>query len=121
MMDREAVLPPAEREAGLHAGGFETALMLHLRPDLVRRDKVRDFPSRARDLEKRFPSLAAHGRVAFAWQAQDLNAAGACGDATLATAAKGEATLDFAVDRLAELFAEIERFPLASLNTRPAW
>ena len=51
----------------------------------------------------------------------DLNAAGACGDATLATAAKGEATLDFAVDRLVELFAEIERFPLASLNTRPAW
>ena len=55
------------------------------------------------------------------WKVQDMNPFGACGEAHLATAEKGEATLDFAVDRLVELLGEIERFPLTSLNTRPAW
>jgi creatinine amidohydrolase len=118
MMDREAVLPPAEREAGLHAGGFETALMLHLRPDLVRRDKVRDFPSRARDLEKRFPSLAAHGRVAFAWQAQDLNPAGAVGDARLGTAEMGRKLIDGAAARLIALADELARLPAEAVDRR---
>lgn len=119
MMDREALLPPAEREAGLHAGGFETALMLHLRPDLVRRDKIRDFPSSARDLEKKFPSLAAHGRVAFAWQAQDLNPAGAVGDARLGTAEMGHKLIDSAASRLIALADELARLPAELVDRRP--
>ena len=119
MMDREALLPPAEREAGLHAGGFETALMLHLRPDLVRRDRIRDFPSNARDLEKKFPSLAAHGRVAFAWQAQDLNPAGAVGDARLGTAEMGRKLIDSAAARLAALADELARLPAEIVDRRP--
>jgi creatinine amidohydrolase len=118
MMDREAVLPPAEREAGLHAGGLETALMLHLRPDLVRRDKIRDFPSAARDLEQRFPSLAAQGRVAFAWQAQDLNPAGAVGDARLGTAEMGKKLVDGAASRLIQLVDELARLPPEVMNVR---
>jgi creatinine amidohydrolase len=119
MMDREALLPPAEREAGLHAGGFETALMLHLRPDLVRRDRIRDFPSNARDLEKQYPSLAAHGRVAFAWQAQDLNPAGAVGDARLGTAEMGRKLIDSAVARLIALAGELARLPPEVVDRRP--
>ena len=119
MMDREAVLPPAEREAGLHAGGFETALMLHLRPDLVRRDKIRDFPSTARKLEREFPSLAAHGRVAFAWQAQDLNPAGAVGDARLGTAEMGRKLVDDAAARLIRLVEELARLPAQMMDRRP--
>lgn len=111
MMDREAVLPRAEREAGLHAGGFETALMLHLRPDLVRKDKIRDFPSAARKLEKEFPSLAAHGRVAFAWQAQDLNPAGAVGDARLGTAEMGKKLIEQAAEKLLRLADDLARVP----------
>jgi creatinine amidohydrolase len=119
MMDRDAVLPPAEREAGLHGGGLETALMLHLRPELVRRDKVRDFPSAARGLERDFPSLAAHGRVAFAWQAQDLNPAGAVGDARLGTAETGRKLVDGAAERLVRLVGELARFPLETVDRRP--
>jgi creatinine amidohydrolase len=118
MMDRDAVLPPAEREAGLHAGGFETALMLHLRPDLVRRDKVRDFPSQARALERDFPSLAAHGRVAFAWQAQDLNSAGAVGDARLGTAEMGRKLVEDAASRLVRLVDELARLPPETVDRR---
>lgn len=109
MMDREALFPPAEREAGLHGGGVETALMLHLRPDLVRRDRIRDFPSAARELEARFPSLAAGGRFAFAWQAQDLNAAGAVGDARLGTAEIGRKLVESAAARLVQLAEELAR------------
>jgi creatinine amidohydrolase len=118
MMDRAALLPPAEREAGLHAGGFETALMLHLRPDLVRRDKIRDFPSKARVLEKSFPSLAAQGRVAFAWQAQDLNPAGAVGDARLGTAEMGRKLVDDAAERLVRLVDELARLPAETVDHR---
>jgi creatinine amidohydrolase len=118
MMDREAVLPPAEREAGLHAGGLETALMLHLRPELVRRDKICDFPSAARDLESRFPSLAAHGRLAFAWQAQDLNPAGAVGDARLGTAEMGVKLVDGAAARLLQLADELARLPPEMMHVR---
>lgn len=118
MMDREAVLPPAEREAGLHAGGFETALMLHLRPDLVRRDKIRDFPSAARKLEKEFPSLAAQGRVAFAWQAQDLNPAGAVGDARLGTAEMGKKLVDQAAEKLLRLTDDLARVPAQVVDRR---
>jgi creatinine amidohydrolase len=118
MMDRAAVLPPAEREAGLHGGGFETALMLHLRPDLVRLDKIRDFPSKARALEKDYPSLAAQGRVAFAWQAQDLNPAGAVGDARLGTAEMGRKLVDEAADRLLRLVDELARLPTEVVDRR---
>jgi creatinine amidohydrolase len=118
MMDREALLPPAEREAGLHAGGFETALMLHLRPDLVRKDKIRDFPSKARGLERDFPSLAAQGRFAFAWQAQDLNAAGAVGDARLGTAEMGKKLVDSAAARLVRLVDELARLPPEAVDRR---
>ncbi len=118
MMDRAALLPPEEREAGLHAGGFETALMLHLRPDLVRRDKVRDFPSKARALAKAFPSLAAHGRIAFAWQAQDLNPSGAVGDARLGTAEMGRKLVDGAAERLVRLVDELARLPAETVDRR---
>jgi len=118
MMDREAVLPQVEREAGLHAGGFETALMLHLRPDLVRRDRIGNFPSSARKLEKDFPSLAAHGRIAFAWQAQDLNPAGAVGDARLGTAEMGRKLVDDAASHLVRLVDELARLPTQTVDRR---
>ena len=111
MMDREALFPPAEREVGLHGGGVETALMLHLRPDLVRRDRIRDFPSAARKLEKDYPSLSAGGRLAFAWQAQDLNESGAVGDARLGTAEIGCKLVESAAVRLVRLAEELSRLP----------
>ena len=117
----EGLYSDHELRHGIHAGDMETSVMLALDAPNVVMDKARDFHPANADWQDRFRHIALGGGAKPGWQAQDLNAAGACGDATLATAAKGEATLDFAVDRLAELFAEIERFPLASLDTRPAW
>jgi creatinine amidohydrolase len=116
LMDREAAFPAAEREAGLHGGGVETALMLHLRPDLVRKDRIQDFPSKARALEKDYPTLAAGGRLGFAWQAQDLNPAGAVGDARLGTAAIGERLVEEAASRLIQIAEEMSRLPLSVID-----
>jgi creatinine amidohydrolase len=110
--------PPAEREVGIHAGAIETALMLHLHPGLVHRDRVMDFPSSARQLERDFPEAASGGRTKFAWQAQDLNPAGAVGDARLGTAEIGRALVDQAARGLVALVADLSRLPLEVLRRR---
>jgi outer membrane protein assembly factor BamB len=46
----------------------------------------------------------------LAWQAQDLNPAGAVGDASRATAAQGEEILDFAAARMSELWQQVAAF-----------
>jgi creatinine amidohydrolase len=70
-------------------------------------------------LEKQYPSLAAHGRVAFAWQAQDLNPAGAVGDARLGTAEMGRKLIDGAATRLIALAADLARLPTEVVDRRP--
>jgi creatinine amidohydrolase len=50
---------------------------------------------------------------------QDLHATGAVGDATLATAAKGEAALDYGARAFVELLQEVDRFDLARLKDGP--
>ena len=50
---------------------------------------------------------------------QDLNASGAIGDATLATAAKGEAALAHGARAFVELLEDVARFDLARLAQGP--
>lgn len=113
-------LPPGlfgEQEVrhGIHAGAIETSMMLALRPDLVRQDLAADFAPATLDHEQSYPRLRALGAAGFGWQAQDLHASGAAGDARGATAEAGEAVLAFAARKLAELLEEIVLFPLAQL------
>ncbi len=107
-----------ENRFGIHAGGIETSMMLHLRPDLVDMTKARNFRSAHADIAAEFEHLSYTGGTAIAWQTQDLNASGACGDATNADAARGEQLVDFAARRFAELLAEVSRFPLERLRQR---
>lgn len=116
MMDRAKRIPETEREVGIHGGALETALMLHLRPDLVRDDEIRAFPSSARELESAFPNLAAAGRLGFAWQAQDLNPSGAVGDARLATAEIGQGLVEDAAGALVALATDLARLPIEVLR-----
>jgi creatinine amidohydrolase len=97
---------------GLHAGALETSLMLHLRPDLVRRDALADFPSSGRALAAGGGLLGLEEPVGLAWMMQDVNADGACGNAAAATAAQGQRLLDHMADRLVTLLGEVARHPL---------
>ena len=44
-----------------------------------------------------------------------------CGDATLASAEKGHAVLDFVSSRFVELLEEVDQYDLARLGNPPAW
>ena len=113
-----AFFPEAELRHGIHGGAVETSILLHIRPDLVRRDAVRKFESLSEQLEGVFNRLTPYGRVGFGWQTQDLNPDGACGDATLATAEHGRALLDQATEGLLELLDEVVRLPLDVMRGR---
>ncbi len=92
---------------GLHGGAVETSLLLHLRPDLVRRDAIADFASHAATLAARGGVIGVEKPVGIGWMAQDLNPAGVCGNAASADAARGEALLQHVAQRLVALLGEV--------------
>ena len=120
LWDARRVFGAREIEHGIHAGAVETSLMLHLRPDLVRRGKLRNFVPSSAALAKRYKEVGAHGQVPFSWLAQDLQSSGAAGDARKASAARGRALLEEAASRLAAILVETARLPLATLKGRPS-
>ena len=100
---------------GIHAGDIETSLMLHFRPDLVDMGKAKLFPSKAADMERDYKHLRPAGQHGFGWIAQDLNAEGALGDASAATAEKGRLTAEHQADAFIALLRDVARFPLDQL------
>lgn len=109
----DGVFPDAEIRHGIHAGGVETALMLALAPESVRRSHVADFEPRTRAMERDFTHLRAGRPAAFAWKAGDLNPAGAIGDARLGTAEAGHAALDHGARAFLDLLRDVQSFELA--------
>jgi creatinine amidohydrolase len=102
---------PLELQYGIHGGAVETSIMLHLHPALVRMDQARNFVSRAIALEAECAVLRVEGTTAIGWQTQDLNPAGACGDATRADASLGRELVERAARALATLVADVARQP----------
>lgn len=108
---------PEESTYGIHGGDFETSIMLHFRPDLVKMDKAENFLSNQLDFIKEFKHLRAHGTVQFGWKAQDLNPQGPVGNAAAATAEKGKAIVDHQARAFVELCDDVSRFDTARLWT----
>jgi len=108
-----------ERAHGIHAGDIETSLMLSFRPDLVRNEELRNFPSANAEMERSFTWLRAHHGVGFGWMSQDLSPSGAMGDASSANLEKGEACADYGATAFLELLQDIEAFDLARLAEGP--
>ncbi|WP_096487808.1 creatininase family protein [Methylorubrum populi] len=108
----EGLFPADEIRHGIHAGGLETALMLALRPELVRQDRIENFEPRTVAMAHDFSLLRAGRPAAFAWKTEDLHASGALGDARLGTAEAGEAALDHGARTFVRLLEEVDRFAL---------
>jgi creatinine amidohydrolase len=108
----EGLWPTEEMKFGIHAGGVETSMMMHLAPGQVRHDKIANFRPGQLDLAKEFKLLAYTGSSALAWQSQDLHPSGAVGNASDSDAARGAKVVDHAAQKLAALMAELARFPL---------
>jgi creatinine amidohydrolase len=95
---------------GIHGGDVETSLMLHLRPDAVRRDLCANFVPASVAMEEEFEVLRGAGRTAFAWLTADLQASGACGNALAASEGKGRAVAAYQAARLIALLQDVHRF-----------
>ena len=108
-----------EKRHGIHAGDVETSLMLAAQPDTVRMDKAANAKPETIAMAREFKWLGAYRPAGFAWMTQDLHPSGALGDATLATAEKGEASLMQGARAFVELLREIDRFDLARLREGP--
>lgn len=89
-----------------HAGENETSENMYLRPELVRTEKLADFP-------RRYPGLSAlrDGRVSFVrpWHLYLPEAAG--GETRLASAEKGRRVIESAIENLALFLAELSTAP----------
>jgi creatinine amidohydrolase len=105
-----------ELRYGLHAGEIETSMMLHLRPESVRMEHAQNFVPSSLKMAKPYHRLAPHGPARFAWQAQDLHKAGACGDAASADAKRGSEIIKHMVDEVVLILRDMARFPLANLQ-----
>ncbi|MFT3802389.1 MAG: creatininase family protein [Burkholderiaceae bacterium] len=103
---------------GLHGGEVETSLMLHLHPELVRREACADFHALPARLAARHRWLGVEKPVGFGWMSQDLHAAGASGNAAAADARRGEALYRHLVTVLRELVDELAAQPLTTLRDR---
>lgn len=99
-----------EQSHGHHGGLVETALMLALKPEQVRLEALRNFPSAATGLARHARRFGRDGRLGFAWRAGDLNPQGVVGNAAAATAEIGRALLECHARRLAELIADAADF-----------
>jgi creatinine amidohydrolase len=115
----DGLFAASERRHGIHAGDIETSMMLAARPDAVRPELFAEFPSAAAVMERQFKWLRPDHPVGFGWMTQDLNPSGAVGDATTATAVKGEAALGFGARAFVELLGEVHAFDPARLGKGP--
>ena len=105
-----------EKKHGIHGGDIETSLMLAAKPDTVRMDKAAQAIPATVAMAREFKWLGAYRPAGFAWMTQDLHQSGAVGDATAASAAKGDAALQRGAAAFVELLREIDRFDLSRLR-----
>jgi creatinine amidohydrolase len=109
-----------ERMHGIHAGEVETSVMRYLHPDLVDMSLAEDFVPLSKVLERENDMLMLEGgAVGFGWQAQDINPKGACGNASLADAARGKTAVERAAERLVKLITEVADYPLSRIKSAP--
>lgn len=108
-------LPTGEWTHGLHGGAVETAMMMALHPERVRTGAIRRFESAGERLADDLTWVGPEGVAAFAWLADDLNPAGAVGDATLATPELGARLVAHYGGVLAEVVTDTAAFDVARL------
>ena len=97
-----------------HACEMETSVYLYIKPDLVRRDRIRDEYARARGGPAwLYPDLTTSSPVAFMNNWSRMSTSGVNGAPSLASAAKGERFLSDAIDRLQAIVREFRDLEVA--------
>ncbi len=106
-----------EVRLGIHGGEVETSLMLHIAPELVRREHLQDFayrdPARADN-----DILGYEKPIGLGWLSEDLSADGVVGNAASADAQRGERYLEFLGSRLVSVCEELLKVQLPDSSAR---
>ena len=105
-----------EHRFGIHAGDIETSMMLALSLERVDMAQARDFASASQERAKHFAILGNGKSAKLGWHMQDYSPHGAVGNASAATAAKGEALVQSAGEQLALLLQELVALPLSTVR-----
>ncbi|MGC9334749.1 MAG: creatininase family protein [Anaerolineae bacterium] len=100
-----------------HAGEYETAMMLHLRPDLVQMDKA---VTEMGQLKQTFFNWDHPEPSVLSWQDwwSRMSESGICGDPTVATAEFGQALFETTVQNLVQFVREFRTLPLRPRRDR---
>jgi len=115
----EGLFDADELRHGVHGGAVETSIMLARFGEHVHQDKIADFRPTSVAMEKKYRRLSTQRPAPFAWQAQDLHPSGASGDATQASADKGERLLDHGARAFIELLEDVDKFDVKALSAGP--
>lgn len=109
-----------ERESrhGIHGGAVETSMMMHLRPETIRHQELRDYPALSEEIEREGAMLRLEGGIGIGWMTQDVNPLGAVGDASVATPEIGEDIVRGSGEGLAALLSEVSAYPLDRIRAR---
>ena len=102
-----------------HAGEYETAMMLHLRPDLVQMDRaVREMGQ----LKLEYFNWDHAEPSVLSWQDwwSRMSESGVCGDPTVATAEFGRALLETTADNFVRFVREFRTIPVRPRHDRHA-
>ena len=115
----EGLFSGEELRHGIHGGAVETSIMLARYPEAVRTNKIADFHPSSVAMEKEYRWLSTQRPAPFAWQTQDLHSSGGVGNATSASAEKGERLLAHGARAFCELLAEVDNFDVKRLLAGP--
>eukprot|EP00931_Biecheleriopsis_adriatica_P005204 TRINITY_DN106737_c0_g1_i1.p1 TRINITY_DN106737_c0_g1~~TRINITY_DN106737_c0_g1_i1.p1 ORF type:complete len:1015 (+),score=200.55 TRINITY_DN106737_c0_g1_i1:401-3046(+) len=109
----DGMWPDEELRYGIHGGGVETSMIMHLQGDLVRNDKFQPSEPRAAVRQKAAaaagdaPLLHPHSPgVMYGWMAHDLGLNGAVGNMVDADAERGRQVVEDAASSTAKLLSE---------------
>ena len=117
LWEGEGALTEEEARHGIHGGLVETAVMLHLAPDLVKMEKAAYFRSWGADLDAANDIVVPEGVMGFGWMSEDLNETGALGDASQASSEFGAEIVANVGARLAALIREVQGLDISRLDT----
>lgn len=109
----EGWIAPQDKAIDIHGGDIETSVMLALEPTKVDMSKAERFGSKQADFARQYKHLRAYGPHAFGWKMSDLNKAGVAGNASAATAARGETLIAHAVKGIIELLEDVATFDVS--------
>ena len=103
------VLSPDEARVGIHAGRVETSVIMKIRPECVREDKIKSAKDYSVDF-KEYNYIDYSNKISFGWMTQDVTKTGAIGDPSGANPDEAERWIEEVTNMLFDACLDILKF-----------